>query len=124
MGAVTGWLVAVLTVAIVIAAIFAARSDWARRSDERIMRSWFGWLLPGGAATKLGRRDRSPKTRLSAYVIGGPVQGWLYNLARQANADADAEAARENTVAPLRVPVKQVDAEDQILPVRSARRPK
>lgn len=55
-----------------------------RRSDERIMESRIGWLLPGGAAYKLGQRDTrgDGRARLWPY-LGGWLNGWNYNVGRE-----------------------------------------
>jgi hypothetical protein len=56
-----------------------------RRSDERIMDSPVGWLLPGGAAYKLGRRSatRGDKTLHLWPFAAGLLDGWNYNVGRE-----------------------------------------
>lgn len=65
-----------------------------RRLDDRALASKFGWLLPGGVAYKLGRRDRREGERWSAYLLGGGF-GWLYNAGR-VDARRDAAMDRED----------------------------
>jgi hypothetical protein len=69
------------------------RETWARlrRLDERIVDSPIGWLLPGGASYKVGRRHPGSSDRSWPYWFGvllqGPVRGalsgWNYNAGRE-----------------------------------------
>lgn len=56
-----------------------------RRSDERIMESRAGWLLPGGAAYKLGQRAGrrgSRRDRFWLFLAGDWLNWWNYNVGR------------------------------------------
>ena len=57
-----------------------------RASDRRIMDSRFGWLLPGGAALKLGQRAGRQGTRRDRFwllLTGHPLDWWNYNVGRE-----------------------------------------
>lgn len=56
-----------------------------RKSDERIMDSPVGWILPGGAAYKLGRRSakHGKKTWHKLPFVAGLLDGWNYNVGRE-----------------------------------------
>jgi hypothetical protein len=55
-----------------------------RRSDERILESPAGWLLPGGWAYKLGRRNYEGTPRWRVWPLGGGLLDWWnYNVGRE-----------------------------------------
>jgi hypothetical protein len=106
---------------VVAGAIVAACTNWARRTDERIMRSPFGWVLPGGIGAKLGEKDSSPDTKWWPYILGGPWQGLLYNSARRRRA-AEALPAEETAVQAPKPMNAPTDPGDDFVLVRPSRR--
>lgn len=77
---------------VVVVAIAAARTKWARGVDDRAYESKVGWLMPFGLFWKLGRRDERPGERFWPYFLN-PIGGWVYNAGRE-------RRARENTGPP------------------------
>jgi hypothetical protein len=56
-----------------------------RQSDERIINSRIGWLLPGGAAFKLGQRAGRRGSQRSHWwllLTGDWLNWWNYNVGR------------------------------------------
>src|SRR3954453_158053 len=88
-GVIAAYVAAFILAALLFLAVTSRRWE---RTNERLRSSRVGWIMPGGVATKLGSRDRSPETNWVAYLVGGPLRGWLYNRARQLNADESLDA--------------------------------
>lgn len=76
-------LIVLIVIGVVLSYAVTAWFIGQRGRDDSIYDTGWGWLLPGGFFYKLGRSDSSPRERVWPYFFGGPLDGWLYNSARE-----------------------------------------
>src|SRR3954447_1308380 len=87
-GVIAAYVAAFILAALLFLTVTSRRWE---QTNERLRSSRVGWIMPGGVATKLGSRDRTPETNWLAYLVGGLLNGWLYNRARPLKAEPSPE---------------------------------